>query len=556
MLNRSLRVSASIIAAAILGSLFVEAPAEAAKPQSAYYAADSDGIFWFMHISDTHVDTTSSTSEPQLKFALGEAAHVIDPIAVFLTGDIVDGSKTQWGLAVPTSGQEESEWQLYQTILYDMNAEDPNWLFDSPGNHDAYDDNGLKFYLQYGLQGRTTETALFADAVFTTKLGKYYFIATNAAGTYASPYSFGNPQFTHIDQMEKGFNANSDAELAFVFAHHHLVPHGDTGAQNALKLPGISIDDPPGNAAVALNLFEKVGAFYLHGHVHQYKESMQGGVVTVQIGSCNKNEAIDRSSDKAFAETKFKANIGIGIVDHNAFVYGFTDTKNPWPMVAITAPVDKYLKGGGMPGGKQVFVDYEGDLLEYGVQKNPYAYDVCLDRVDNPVRAVVLSSTSVTSVTLSIDGSEVGTLEKVVPSSEEEQEGVYATTMNTKGLNPGEHKLTVTAKSAGKTRTDTITVNFTPGPCEPLVEPDPEPEPEPSADAGSDGGSDNKPDGGTPDAPVDAEYDADDEEGVDDSSGCGCRVGGAADGGTYGGSYAGIAVLLGLGAIGLRRRRD
>ena len=536
--------TAYVIACALfLGTALATAPASA-HPNDRRYAPDADGIFWFMHISDTHVDSFVPSSEAQLRLMLGNIMDVIDPIFVFSTGDLTDGSPTVLGRQIPTGGQQESEWQLYKTIWGDMGMK-PNFFFDTPGNHDNYGDQNLKNFLEYSLQGSFTKTNLFADTSHATALGRYYFIATNSAGLYGSPITFGNPQFTHVPDIQAGIEANADAQLVFVFAHHHIVDHGDTGLQNALNIGGT--DDPPGNASVVLPLLESVGAFYLHGHVHQYKECLQGDLVTVQIAATKSvSPSVDRSAAN-WPKTKYRSNVGIGIIDHNAFVYGITDTGNPWPFVAITAPVDMYLKGGGTPPG----VGYVGDYLDYGIQPNPYAYDVCLDREDNPVRAVVLSNEDVSSVRVSIDSSEVGSLEAV--ERLDEQHGVYATTINTKGLEPGRHTLSVTAVAGGKSRTDSIQLRFTQGPCEPLVPSPPDAgadatdDTEEPAEAGAPETSNPDPqDGGDVDTGLDPISDDD----VNDA-GCACYIGPSGSSG----SFAGIAALLfGLGALMSRRK--
>ena len=382
---------ASLVASSLFGLLVGMATpctAHAADPSSRYYAQDTEGIFWFLHISDLHIDPLNNSARKHLTFALGEAVDVIQPIAVFASGDLVDGS-----VFLPTSGQDKAEWDLYATLLSDANVT-PEFFFDMPGNHDTYGDQGLKHYLERSLQGSTTGS-LFSDTVHTTSLGDYYFVALNSSGTYGTPFTFGNPQFTNVPELEAGLETHASAQLVFAFAHHHLVPHGATDAQTALGIGGK--DDPPGNVSEVMALLEDAGAFYLHGHVHQYKESLQGKLVTVQLANLAGSPNVDRSSLDAWDKTKFESNIGVGIIDHNAFIYRVTDTTHPWPFVAITAPVDINLQGGGIPAGSTAGVSYEGDFVPYGEQANPYAYDVCLARKDNPVRAVVPSGVAVLS---------------------------------------------------------------------------------------------------------------------------------------------------------------
>lgn len=542
-----------------LAFLMLAATASAGGPASRYYAADTDGIFWFLHVSDLHFDTNAPVPTAHLQFALGEAFEVANPIAVFASGDLVNGTV----LGVPTSGQDQAEWDVYRNT-FDNAGLGPAYYYDMPGNHDGYGDHGLTKYLANSMQGQATGT-LYSDMTYTTALGEYYFAAMNSAGTYDTPFSFGNPAFTNVDDLNTGLLDHPNAQLVFVFAHHHLVPHGDTDSQTALGIGGP--DDPPSNVGDVVPLLQGVGAFYLHGHVHQYKESLQQNVVTVQIGSLGKTPAVDRSSLDTWDQTKNQCNVGIGIVDHNAFVYRPTDTTQPWPFVAITAPVDINLQGGGIPAGKENGVDYEGDYLAYGAEKNPYAYDVCGARTDNPVRALVLSKDPITSVKVALDSTDVGTMSPVANPT-----GIYAATIDTTGAEPGVHAITVTATSGTSVRTDSIQVNITAGPCSSIsdagvdAEEDGGLDADVTPDAGEDeAGQDAAPgpdaagqDAGTSDAaqPDAAESDTGtappqaDPGSSSDSGGCGC-----ATPATRPSALSALAALA-LLALGRRRRRS
>ncbi len=535
-------------AAALLGLLASASPADAAGPTSRYYADDTQGIFWFLHITDLHIDTNKDTVKERLEFALGEVVDVVAPVAVFASGDLVDGTI----LGIPTSGQDPAEWDIYASILADAQMT-PSFYFDLPGNHDAYGDQGLNNFIESSMQGQATNGALFADAVHITPLGDYYFVAMNSSGTYGTPFTFGDPQFTNVADLEAGLAANASAQLVFVFGHHHLVEHGHTDAQMALGIGGS--DDPPGNVAEVMPLLESAGAFYLHGHVHQYKESLQGNVVTVQLGNLSGTPEVDRSSLDAWDKTKYQSNIGVGIVDHNAFVYRVTDTSNPWPFVAITAPVDVNLQGGGIPAGSTAGVDYEGDFLAYGAQANPYAYDVCLGRKDNPVRAVVLSKDPVSSVSVALDTSPVALM---TPAAD--PPGVYTAKIDTTALEPGVYAITVTAVVGTAARSDSIQVNFVAGPCDAL--PDAGVDASDAApDAQDDAAPDVEPEASVPDATTDAGADAGDASdggleaspslpGSDDDGGCACRVGSGGSSARFGL----VAALLAL--LALRRKQS
>jgi MYXO-CTERM domain-containing protein len=510
-------------AALVVGLLALTSSAVSGDPRSRYYAADTEGIFWFMHVSDLHIDTSGAAgAAANLQFALGEAVQVLRPVFVFATGDLVNGTI----MGIPTSGQDQGEWDDYKAI-YTAADETPSFYFDLPGNHDGYGDHGMTHYIANSLQGRATNGALFVTTTHTTPLGDYYFVGMDSAGTYDTPFSFGDPSFTSVDKLAAGLAAHADAQLVFVFAHHHLVPHGDTDAQTQLGIGGP--DNPPANVGDVMPLLEGAGAFYLHGHVHQYKESLQGNVVTEQIGKLGGAPAVDRSSPAAYSQTKYESNIGVGIVDHNAFVYRTTDTTAPWPFVAITAPVDVNLQGGGIPAGTDTGVDYPGDYLDYGAQQNPYAYDVCGPNQANPVRALVLSKSPIQSVNMTFDGVAAGPM-----TAAAEPQGIYTATLDTSAAEPGRHTLAVTAVSGGEARTDSIQINLTAGPCAPQADGGVADDgPAPSADGAAPSG--DAPSGGP--------------GGGSGSASGGCSVPHAAGPGGGGVWLAALALLL------LRRRR-
>lgn len=529
-----------LAAACLLHALSLAASAQAGGPTSRHYADDTQGIFWFLHVSDLHLDTNEPTQSQHLEFLLKDAVQVLEPRLVIASGDLVDGTL----MGIPTSGQDQAEWDIYKGILDDANVQ-PTWFFDLPGNHDGYGDNGLTHFLANSMQGQATGK-LFSDTTITTSLGDYYFACLNSAGTYNKPFTFGNPSFTNVEDLTAGLQAHKSAQLVFAFAHHHLVPRGATDAQTQLGIGGA--DNPPDNVAEVVPLLEEAGAFYFHGHVHQFKECLQGNLVTFQISSLGHEPAVDRSSVDAFDATKYASNIGVGIVDHNAFVYRVTDTTNPWPFVAITAPVDVNLQGGGIPAGTENGVSFPGDAVEYGAQKNPYAYDVCGPNKNNPVRALVLAAEPVTSVTFALDGSTIGPM-----TAAADPKGIYTATIDTSSVKPGLHALTVTATAGNVSRWDAIQVNITGGPCAPEQDAGTD---APAGDsavadaAGMDAAVDHEA-GATTDAGdsgSDAAVPPEPEEAASDDGGCSCSVPGR--------SSAGAGALAWALVLGLLRRRS
>lgn len=524
----------SLAGGLLLGVLAWCGSAHAGGPSSRQYAPDTEGIFWFLHVSDLHFDTGASTPGKNLEYVLGPATQVFQPAMVFASGDLVNGTV----MGIPTSGQDQAEWDLYEQSVAKMNVS-PAFYFDMPGNHDGYGDDGLTHFLSSSVQGKATGT-LFSDATFTTPLGEYYFAAMNSSGTYDKPFTYGQAEFTNVEDLVAGLDAHKSAQLVFVFAHHHLVPHGACDAQTQLGVGGP--DNPPSNEGEVIPLLEQSGAFYLHGHVHQFKESMQGNVPTYQIGRLGSEPKVDRSSVDAYDQTKFQSNIGVGIVDHNAFIYRTTDTTDPWPFVAITAPVDVNLQGGGWPAGTETGVDYPGDYLDYGAQKNPWAYDVCGPNKANPVRALVLSDKPVTKVSVTLDDAGLGELKAAT-----DPKGIYATTIDTSTVKVGLHWLSVTAEAGGLVRTDSIQVNITEGPCAPMGDAGVDAEPEAGQDAAKEASAEAAVEAAAgQDAGEDAEATPPDESASD--GGCGCSVPG-------GSRTAGLGWVVAIAGLLTRRRR-
>ena len=254
------------------------------------------------------------------------------------------------------------------------------------------------------------------------------------------------------------------------------------------------------------------GGFYLHGHYHSFEEYIVQSplVVSNQLASIGDND---------------DDNIGVGVVDHNAFIYDATSVVAPWPFVMITAPVSNTLRNSDVP--------------------NPWAYSVCKDRPDNPVRALVFALDNPTSVVATVAGLGSFMLEPV-PNSP----ALWQADIDTRALAAGAHELTVTAWAGGLEASKVITATFVSGPCDPLPA-----DADVGADAGAGGGAAGAGTGasgnsggqagaspaggagtgaasGAPLSPLGAE------------GGCGCRLPAQRRGSALG--WLGVAGLLGL----------
>jgi hypothetical protein len=399
------------LAAALTASV-----ASAAGPASAHYARGIDGVFWFLHISDSHIGTDAIQgphASEHLQFALQDAVDVVDPVFVVNTGDLQDGSR----MHVPALGQDQAQWDAYKQICSQAGM-DASFYYDLPGNHDGYDDIGLSFYLGNSIQGQATAKP-YTSWVVDTTVGQYYFFGLNTAGNGSQSFVEA-PAFTdeEILALDTGLQQHPDAELSFALGHHR-------------------IDTPTNNATVIGLLTASDVGFYLHGHVHEYSEYLSGGGSIVS----NEVDTLGKSNND---------NVAVGVVDHNAFVYRAKDVTATWPFVMITAPVSQKLRG--------------------EAEDNPYAYTVCRDRTDNPVRAAVFSSTPASAVEVEIIGGPTTAMYQAEGSS-----AIWYALVDTTAVPAGTHSVIVTATAGNDTSQDTILAGFVDGPCDDLPGQDPPP---------------------------------------------------------------------------------
>jgi hypothetical protein len=471
----------------VFASMLAGAPALGKGPASAEYARGTKGLFWFLHVSDSHIGAgiLGPDALPHLQRALGEVVGVVQPVFVVNTGDLQNGSLN----GVLYAGQDPDDWAAYEQA-YTEAGMTPAFYFDLPGNHDGYGDIGLSWYLGHSMQGKSTGQ-LHSSWTHTTALGgEYVFFGLNSAGVGQPALHPEEPAFTsdELGFLMHGLQQHADTELAFVFAHHPL-------------------DDTPGGAQIAAILAGFGGGFYLHGHKHTLQEYMTSvpTVVANEVASLGENDTDD---------------IGVGVVDHNAFVYGATSITAPWPMVVITAPVHRNLRDSVVP--------------------NPWAYSVCKDRTDNPVRALVFALDAPSAVTVTVGG-----LAPVAMAPAPGVSSLWQAAVDTRSLTAGPKALTVTATVDGVDAVKTITVPFDSGPCTALPDDDDHPDGGAGGAGAGGGAAGASPTGGGGGGGAAGAPGA--TPGPGEDGGCGCRAAGRASGGA----------VLGLGwlwLLGLARR--
>jgi hypothetical protein len=360
-----------------------------AGPAAARYSADSSRVFWFLVTADTHIGGgfTGGADTERLQWVTGEAVDVINPVSMFVCGDLVDGSGPG-GIPLPWTGQVEEEWTEYRQLL-DLAGMTPGFYVDLPGNHDQYGDKGLTFYRKHSIQGSSDDQTQHSTA-YETAWGTYHFLSVSTAGNDGAPWPADN---AGIDDAELAFakqalEAHADASLQFAFGHHSLGYPG---------MPGSGID---GQSAFRALLAANGVVAYFYGHTHAYAVEFHDGVLQFNLNTLGKAD---------------DDHVAVAVVDNDSLaVRAFR--QSDWPYVVVSAPADADLGGG-----------------------NPYAYAVPPGWTTAPVRAAVFSKTPPAAVEASVDD---GPWFPMTPAAQ----SLWAATMDTTGLAPGKHFLAVRAQ--------------------------------------------------------------------------------------------------------------
>ena len=330
--------------------------------QKAYYHPNADRLFWFMILLDTHIGADSTCSE-NLTWAVTQARQVIAPQFIVNTGDLTDSSN---GGIIP-NGPYQEEWNAYRQILADAGL-DASSYYDMPGNHDAYNDPTFAYYRANSIQGRATGTTQHSW-VKQFPYGRYHFLGVctpgNDGASFWDPPDFGD--HAGLDEGELAFIQGElaqypDAQLTLIFGHHPFEADYYSSTDTGLTY---------GLSAFLSLIDQYLVSLYGFGHTHQYRENfyyknLTKGVYYMNVASLGK------SAPGQYAVMAVDGN-GLSMVPAQ---------KGIWPVVLITAPVDRCL----------------GDCA------NPFAYEVPQGPA-NPIRALIFDPNPVTQVQFCIDGS-------------------------------------------------------------------------------------------------------------------------------------------------------
>ena len=110
---------------------------------------ENDGIFWFIHITDTQSMWTSQDRIDMFTNFLITSNKTIAPSFYLNTGDIVDSDYHD--LFRSNTGQRSFEWNNYSNSL-EIAGMTPDIYYDVMGNHDTYGDEGFKWYMNSSMQ--------------------------------------------------------------------------------------------------------------------------------------------------------------------------------------------------------------------------------------------------------------------------------------------------------------------------------------------------------------------------------------------------------------------
>ncbi len=409
--------SLATVLAALMLALAVS-PCVAGNPHSAVYSTDNNQIFWFIHASDLHVGTSGSTDSANLQWLVTTAKNAIKPAFIVVTGDLTDS--TNGNIFGYPNGPYQAEWDQYKGIMSAANVTASDY-FDIPGNHDAYNDANFAYYLANSVQGRATgrkQHSWIRDFDF----GLYHFLGVNTADNTGKPFSLVWPYGDNagLDPSELAFintelATNTAAKLTLVFGHHPLAATGDSTDTYI----GYGRDQFVGY----LNTYG--ASLYGYGHTHASSESFYSASMTEGVFYFNVS-SLGKDSPNQYTLTAIDCD-GIASV---------TQSVGTWPVVLITAPMDKNL-------GKNV---------------NPYTNSVT-NSATNPIRALVFDTGTVNQVQYRIDGGVWKSMQHPATSNPN-YNYLWEASWDASALVSGEHTIEVQASTTSGIRTDNVKVNM------------------------------------------------------------------------------------------------
>ncbi len=356
------------------------------------YILDGSNVIWFVQITDTHVDSDAlKYYKEYLPWVLNEAVPLINPSFVVVTGDLTDSTKP----AIPYygSGPHEYEWLKYKEI-YTNALMTPSFYYDCPGNHDAYGDGQLAYYLKYSMQGSFTNSTQASWYIDNGK-GIYHFFYAATTANDGKQWPSDNQELTddELIQIDRFLKENPNASMRIAFAHHDYEKEDVKNKERFLVL------------------LKQYGIpFFGHGHEHDIGfRKGDGNIIKFRLDSLGQSEG---------------NNVAIWAIDNYNVTIKVFKAMAAFPAAVITAPAD-------------VVLDDPKNKVE-----NPYVPPVSVYCKNAPVRALVFSKANNPDVTFRIDNGKETAMTKRKKNPYQYRGYFDATALGT-----GLHTITVIVKS-------------------------------------------------------------------------------------------------------------